>query len=84
MASIDKFVVSSEQMEPLAVSLDQAVKISGESRSQLYKLIADGELEAVKSRSKTLIIYASLKRRIAGLPKANIKPQKRERATAET
>jgi excisionase family DNA binding protein len=65
-----------ETIEPLAVSIEEACRISGESRSQLYKLIADGEIEAKKSRSKTLVIYASLKKRLAQLPDAVIKRRK--------
>jgi len=67
-----------DEIEPLAVTIATATKISGESKSQIYNLVADGELEAIKSRRRTLITYASLKKRIASLPRVKLqrKPRK--------
>ena len=64
-------------VEPFAVSIATASRMSGESKSQIYCLIQDGELEAVKSRRKTLVIVASIKRRLAGLPKVTITRKRR-------
>jgi hypothetical protein len=61
-------------LEPLTVTIDQAGKITGESRSQVYNRIGRGEYEAVKSGQRTLIVYESIKRRLARLPSAKIKP----------
>jgi hypothetical protein len=60
-------------LEPLAISISQTSQITSESRSQVYERIARGQYEAVKSGSRTLILFASVKRRIASLPRAKIK-----------
>jgi hypothetical protein len=60
-------------LEPLAISIPQTSQITSESRSQVYDRIARGEYQAVKSGSRTLVIYESVKRRIASLPRARIK-----------
>jgi hypothetical protein len=52
------------------------VQATGESRSQIYARIGRGEYEAVKSGSRTLVIYESIKQRIANLPRAKIAPPK--------
>jgi hypothetical protein len=72
----DKFFVSDEAgIEPLAVPIDKVKGITGESRSKVYELIGDGTYEAVKAGSRTLVLYESIKRRIAALPRAQIKTQ---------
>jgi hypothetical protein len=70
----DKFLVMEGGLEPIAVTIGQTERLTSESRSQVYNRIANGEYEAVKSGSRTLIIYESIKRRIAKLPRAVIKP----------
>jgi hypothetical protein len=70
----DKFLVPAGDIEPLAVTIGQTERLTGESRSQIYVRIGNGEYEAVKSGSRTLIIYDSIKRRVAALPRAVIKP----------
>lgn len=72
-------------LEPLTVSIEQTEQITGESRSQVYNRIGRGEYQAVKSGSRTLIIYDSIKRHIARLPRAMIKapaPRKRREPKA--
>ncbi len=49
-------------VEPICVRVPVAVKLTGISRSTLYELIADGEIEVVKVGRSTFIRYASLKR----------------------
>jgi hypothetical protein len=73
MASAKFFITDSDGLEPLTVTIPRAVQLTGESRSRVYELIGDGTYEAVKSGSRTLIIYESVKRRIAKLPRAKIK-----------
>jgi hypothetical protein len=63
-------------LEPVAVTIPQTEKLTGESRSQIYNRVGRGEYEAVKSGSRTLILYESIKRRFAGLPRATIRPPK--------
>jgi hypothetical protein len=74
MAS-DKFFVSGG-VEPLACTIDTTKQVTGDSRSKIYELIGDGTYEAVKSGTRTLIIFESIKRRIASLPRAKIQPPK--------
>jgi hypothetical protein len=59
-------------VEPLAVRLAEAIRISGLSRSSLYRLASRGELTFLKAGSSVLVDFASLRSVIAGLPKANI------------
>jgi excisionase family DNA binding protein len=83
MAATDKFLVSKTlELEPLTVTVGQCSALTGESRSKVYLLIAEGRLDAVKSGSRTLIKYASIKQHIANLPKAEVKPPKREQPAA--
>jgi excisionase family DNA binding protein len=62
--------LSGSCIEPLACTLDTATVLSGLSRSKLYEGIQRGTLDAVKAGSRTLIVYASLKRYVAALPPA--------------
>jgi hypothetical protein len=74
MVSSKILVPTDDGIEPLAVSVDQAAQITGESRSQVYNRIGLGQYEAIKSGSRTLVLYESVKRHIASLPRAKIKP----------
>lgn len=47
-------------MEPIAVRILEAVRLTGIGRSKLYELIAAGDIETVKIGSCTLIPMASL------------------------
>ncbi|MHA4836462.1 helix-turn-helix domain-containing protein [Sphingopyxis sp. MSC1_008] len=49
-------------VEPICVRVSVAVKLTGISRSTLYELIGDGELEVAKVGRSTFIRYDSLKR----------------------
>lgn len=49
-------------VEPICVRVSVAVKLSGISRSTLYELIDEGEIESVKIGRSIFIRYASLKR----------------------
>jgi hypothetical protein len=63
--------------EPLTVTIQEAQRLTGESRSSIYNHIAAGEYEARKSGERVLIIFDSIKRHLAGLPPANIKASSR-------
>jgi excisionase family DNA binding protein len=52
--------------EPLSVRIPEAVKLTGISRSRLYELIQEGDLEIVKVGRSTLIPYRSLKALVRG------------------
>lgn len=49
-------------VEPICVRVSVAVKLTGISRSTLYELIGDGEIEVAKVGRSTFIRYESLKR----------------------
>ena len=55
---------------PLAVTIHEAVRVSGLSRSELYRRLADGKVQAVKSGSRTLVLMDSLRAHLASLPPA--------------
>ena len=59
-------------LEPLAITVEQTSRLTNESKTTVYDLVAAGELEAVKSGRKTLILYESVKRRLAGLPRVKL------------
>ncbi len=48
--------------EPICVRVSVAVKLTGISRSTLYELIGEGQIESVKVGRSTFIRYESLKR----------------------
>jgi len=58
---------------PLAVTIHEAVRVSGLSRSELYRRLADGKLRAVKSGSRTLVLMDSLRAHLASLPPATFR-----------
>lgn len=60
-------------VEPIAVGLADATRITGISRSELYRMLADGRIRAVKHGVRTLIPVDSLKAHIARLPPAHIR-----------
>jgi excisionase family DNA binding protein len=49
-----------EPIQPISVRVPDAVRITGLSRSRLYELMRDGEVEFVKVGSSTLVLTASL------------------------
>jgi Helix-turn-helix domain len=59
---------TSELAEPIAAGLEEAERLSGIGRSELYGLIAKGEVKAVKRGRRTLIIISSLREYLHSLP----------------
>ena len=49
-----------QAMEPIAVRIAEAIRLTGIGRSKLYELIASGEIETVKIGRCTLIPTTSL------------------------
>lgn len=72
--------LSVRTMEPLAVSITEACRISGLSRSELYRRMAAGQIEARKSGVRTLVLVASLKAHLASLPAAAFRAPSRSAA----
>jgi excisionase family DNA binding protein len=54
---------------PITVTISDAVRLTGWGRSKIYGAIGNGEIEAVKDGNRTLIIYESIVRRVATLPR---------------
>ena len=76
MTGITTMENSTSQTSPLAVTIHEAVRVSGLSRSELYRRLADGKVRAVKSGSRTLILMDSLRTHPTSLPAATFRAQK--------
>ena len=53
---------------PLTITIPDAVKVSGLSRSALYGALKRGDLSARKAGRRTLISFADLEAYLASLP----------------
>ena len=60
--------------DPLAVRLPEAVRISGFSRSEIYRRAGRGEIVLLKCGKSTLVDMASLRAAVTSLPRAAIRP----------
>jgi hypothetical protein len=58
------------QVPPLTVTVPEACRISGYSRSELYRRLASGDLTGVKIGRSLRIVVASIERSVAALPRA--------------
>lgn len=63
----------SASIEAIAVLIPEAERISGLSRTKIYKELAAGHLEAVKHGNRTLILVESIRARLASLPRATFR-----------
>jgi hypothetical protein len=59
--------------QPLAVTIFDAVRLSGLSRSEIYRRLSSGDIQARKSGCRTLIVWDSLKAHIEALPAAEFR-----------
>jgi hypothetical protein len=66
-------------LEPLLCSIKAAIAIIGRSERTIIDMIARGQLQAVKSDRRTLLVVQSLKDYVASLPRAKgtIDPSRR-------
>jgi hypothetical protein len=64
---------SGTALEPLALPIPDAQRVSGLSRSEIYRRLAAGDLCAVKSGSRTLVLMDSLRAHLASLPAATFR-----------
>ena len=60
-------------IRPRVVSIPEAAKYIGRSRSAIYDLLARGVIRAVKSDSRTLPIVEDLDRYLDSLPLADVR-----------
>jgi hypothetical protein len=61
-------------LEPMLCSVQAAVKILGRSERSIIDAIARGQIHAVKSDRRTLVVVQSLKDYVASLPRAKGTP----------
>ena len=66
--------------DTISHTIADAVKVSGLGRTMLYELIGAGKIEARKAGNRTLILDASLRAYITGLPTADIRAGQRRAA----
>ena len=62
--------------EPLALPIQEAQRISGLSRSEIYRRLAAGDIRAVKNRGRTLVLMDSLSAYLASLQPATFRAPK--------
>jgi hypothetical protein len=69
--------LSIPRLEPIAAAIPAACHISGLSRSEIYRRLATGDIRAVKSGARTLILLDSLRAHLAQLPPATFRTPRR-------
>ena len=62
--------------EPLAYRIPDAQRVSGFSRSEIYRRAGRGEITLLKSGATTLVDAASLHAAVAALPRATVRGPK--------
>jgi excisionase family DNA binding protein len=72
----------SVSLKPILCRIPQAADMLGRGTRFIYEAIATGEIEAVKSNKRTLVVVASLHKYVERLPAAKIKPMTRRRGAA--
>jgi excisionase family DNA binding protein len=63
-------------VQTLTAPIAEASRISGLSRSEIYRRLATGNIRAVKSGNRTLILMDSLRAHLASLPAATFRHPK--------
>ncbi len=64
------------RIDPITIPIAEAVTFSGMSRSAVYRELATGNLRAVKSGSRTLVLVESIRTYLANLPPATFRAAK--------
>jgi hypothetical protein len=64
------------QSDPLAIRIPEAERISGFSRSEIYRRAGRGEIVLLKCGKSTLVDMPSLRAAVSSLPRAVIRPAK--------
>ena len=60
--------MAEQNIPSIAVTIPEAVRISGLSRSAIYHRISDGTIDARKAGGRTLIMAESLEKYLKSLP----------------
>ena len=55
---------------PYSAGIEEAVRLTGVTRTQLYNLLAEGKVQAKKSGRRTLVLMDGLRAYVDGLPSA--------------
>ena len=61
--------------EPMAITITDACRISGLSRSEIYRQLNADQIHAIKSGVRTLVLTESLRRHLESLPRARFGTQ---------
>jgi hypothetical protein len=69
-------------LPPILCRIPQAAAAIGRGERFIYEAIATGQIEAVKSDKRTLVVVESLRKYAHGLKPAKIKPMIRRRRVA--
>jgi hypothetical protein len=70
-------------LEPMLCSIQAAIKVLGRSERSVIDMIARGDIRAVKSDRRTLVVVQSLKDYVASLPAAKGTPNGKRRKELE-
>jgi len=74
--------ISEVSLPPILCGIPQAADMIGRGTRFIYEAIATGQIEAVKSDKRTLVVVDSLHKYAKRLPAAKIKPLMKRRRTA--
>ena len=67
---------SGQSTDLITAPIPEACRISGLSRSEIYRRLATGDIRAVKSGARTLILMDSLRAHLTNLPPATFRAPK--------
>jgi hypothetical protein len=84
MSTIEEYEKEAPLLSPILCSIPHAAAAIGRGTTFIYEAVAAGQIEAVKSNKRTLIVVESLRSYARKLPRATIKPlANRRHATAD-
>lgn len=49
-----------QQLKPITITINEALRVSGLGRTKLYELIGSGTLKTITIGRRRLVVYASL------------------------
>jgi hypothetical protein len=67
---------SGQSADLITAPIGEASRVSGLSRSEIYRRLAAGDIRAVKSGARTLILMDSLRAHLMSLPSATFRAPK--------